>query len=416
MCTENATAFIESLGKEVERLWQIADHSLDLFGQIAEDVLQKYPPHLNITFADAIALCGLGELPPQIDLDAKFGQPPVTLYLGQGFRIEFLFWGEGTPGIHQHAFSGAFHVLHGSSLQALWTFAPAEVIDSGLIGGVLTLNKTELLLTGATRRISAGSDFIHSTYHLERPSVTVVVRTVSETLYLPQYSYWYPTLAYDGSTRSESTIRSIQVASLLARCELSDELIALIRMLIRNGRSNQLAFQLCEVLPLLRDERAQDEVMELAKAADHRLMIYLSSAISEQHRRSKIIRLRQKIREKDLQFFLALLLNIPHSVHMASPVKEYTNNCDYKLVISQWIASLGRYIALDLDSVLIAGLLIYGSRDDEIMDNFAQREGTLTLERGAELTNRLIEVRSHWLLQPLFSPILIASDEMRTKR
>ncbi len=150
-----------------------------------------------MTFWD-VAKWGLTaeRLPPQVDLSAKFGQPPLTVYSGRDFRIEVLFWVQGVPAIHQHSFSGAFHVMHGSSLQSLWDFEPTEQVAMRLAFGRVSLKKAELLRKGDSRPIIAGNRLIHSTFHLDRPSLTVVVRTVGETDQLPQYSYLPPTIAY----------------------------------------------------------------------------------------------------------------------------------------------------------------------------------------------------------------------------
>src|SRR5260370_7932333 len=62
--------------------------------------------------------------------------------------------------------------------------------------GRVSLKKAELLQKGDSRPIIGGKQMIHSTFHLDRPSLTVVVRTLGEINKLPQYSYLPPTIAY----------------------------------------------------------------------------------------------------------------------------------------------------------------------------------------------------------------------------
>ena len=48
-------------------------------------------------------------LPEQMDVEAAFGNPPVTLFAGLRFHIDVYFWLDGTTEIHQHAFAGRLH-------------------------------------------------------------------------------------------------------------------------------------------------------------------------------------------------------------------------------------------------------------------------------------------------------------------
>jgi hypothetical protein len=149
-------------------------------------------------------------LPHQVDLTASFGQPPLTVYHQYEFRIELLFWTTGLPGIHHHAFSGAFRVMHGSGLHTEWEFEVERKLAHRLLSGQLRLKATEILRTGEVRPITAGNSYIHSTYHLDRPSVFVVVRTNQEIEHSPQYTYFHPMWRMPGSktTRPPSAAAS----------------------------------------------------------------------------------------------------------------------------------------------------------------------------------------------------------------
>src|SRR6266853_5529160 len=145
----------------------------------------------------------------------KSRQPPLTVYSGRDFRIEVLFWVQGVPAIHQHSFSGAFHVMHGSSLQTLWEFELREQVAMRLALGRVSLKKAELLRKGDSRSIIAGQRLIHSTFHLDRPSLTVVVRTLGEADKQPQYAYLPPTIAYDPFGDIPSVKRRTQLLRML---------------------------------------------------------------------------------------------------------------------------------------------------------------------------------------------------------
>jgi hypothetical protein len=55
----------------------------------------------------------------QMDPQASFGDPPITLFVGPRFYIDVYYWLDSTTAIHEHGFSGAFQVLHGASVHGL---------------------------------------------------------------------------------------------------------------------------------------------------------------------------------------------------------------------------------------------------------------------------------------------------------
>ncbi len=208
--------FFQRLGSLVSRLWKERNYNEEHFPEVASRGLSELPPDLHVTFWDVTKWALTCErLPGQADLSAKFGQPPLTVFVGRDFRIEVLFWVQGIPAIHQHSFSGAFHVMHGSSLQCLWGFEPSEQVAMRLALGRVSLKKAELLRKGDSRPIIAGRQLIHSTFHLDRPSLTVVVRTLGEIDQLPQYSYLPPTIAYAQDHDVPSVLRRTQLLRML---------------------------------------------------------------------------------------------------------------------------------------------------------------------------------------------------------
>src|SRR5690606_15983271 len=126
-----------------------------------------------------------------------FGQPEIIAYDHPRFYIQLLFWLDGTTDIHQHEFSGAFHVMAGSSIHALYQFDPKHTITPHLQLGDVRMKKIELLETGTTVPIISGSKCIHSLFHLETPSVTVVVRTQNDPGTSPQFNFLPPHIALD---------------------------------------------------------------------------------------------------------------------------------------------------------------------------------------------------------------------------
>ncbi|HET9955220.1 MAG TPA: hypothetical protein VFQ61_11985 [Polyangiaceae bacterium] len=188
----------QDLGQSIQALWKNERFELQAFARIASAALHGSQLHQRVKVTDLLEwLRTTPCLPEQHDLAGKFAQPPLTVYRGDGFFIDALFWNEATTSIHQHRFSGAFSVLSGSSLHTEYSFEQRERINQRLLLGDLRLRQIELLQEGDVRPIHSGSAFIHSVFHLERPTVSVVVRTIRDPGTDPQYDYHRPGLAID---------------------------------------------------------------------------------------------------------------------------------------------------------------------------------------------------------------------------
>jgi hypothetical protein len=135
-----------------------------------------------------------------IDSSYKFSDLDLILYKTPRFSIDLLLWLDGTTAIHQHGFCGAFKLLSGSSLHVTYEFSQARSISDSLRVGRLIPSVHEIMRRGEVRKIAAGDQFIHANMHLERPTITLVVRTVERSLGGPQFNYHRPYLAMcDGS-------------------------------------------------------------------------------------------------------------------------------------------------------------------------------------------------------------------------
>src|SRR3954470_7821290 len=131
-------AFFETLGRTVLKRWKQENFSLQKFPDIARDALDQTPPSKHVDFPALVREFLLNdEQPPQTDSD--FGEPELVAYSHSRFYIQLLFWTAGTTDIHQHEFSGAFHVMHGSSIHAHYEFDNAQPITPYLRVGNLKM-------------------------------------------------------------------------------------------------------------------------------------------------------------------------------------------------------------------------------------------------------------------------------------
>ena len=111
----------QELGLSIKRRWLEKNLAPEAFPELTREGLEEFGLHERLEPADLLRFALLTEsLPHQIDLNATFGQPPLTLYADDVLSISALFWLDGTTRIHQHSFSGAFTVLSGSSIHSCY--------------------------------------------------------------------------------------------------------------------------------------------------------------------------------------------------------------------------------------------------------------------------------------------------------
>jgi len=400
--------FFQRLGSMVTRLWKERNYNEEDFPEVASRGLSELPPDQNVSFWDVAKWALTCErLPGQADLSAKFGQPPLTVFGGRDFRIEVLFWVQGIPAIHQHSFSGAFHVMHGSSLQSLWEFEPTEQVAMRLALGRVSLKKAELLRKGDSRPIIAGKRLIHSTFHLDRPSLTVVVRTLGEINKLPQYSYLPPTIAYAQDHDVPSVQRRIQLLRMLLISGKRAEYNEIARHILGTEDAYSVFQFLLSTFDLIEDEDERHNLLLAARWKHPKLIEALQPALLQAERRNKIVQVRERVSNSDLQFFLALLLNITERPAILSLIGQRYPSRDPVTAIVTWVRELSELGVLGVRFpepwLLMLQCLLMNRSDHEIQKTFSDHYAT---ERVPNIESGLGELsaglRNSWLLEPVF--------------
>jgi hypothetical protein len=402
---EYVKTYFENIGSRVERAWQKSEFDERAFPEIAEQVLLESPPSQHLNFWDAIKFAFFtGPLPQQFDLEAKFGQPPVTVYWHHEFHIEILFWIEGVPEIHQHSFSGAFHVMHGSSLHTQWSFDAYQRVNTRLVLGKLYSNKSELLKKGDTRAIEAGAGFIHATYHLDRPSISVVVRTNREEDYFPQYVYLPPSIAYAATEPEPVIARRSQMIHMLFQAGRLEELVTLVLHFVERADAVSVFHCLLDSYPLLADETDRDRICTVAARRNPALVKALLPALQEREKRNRIAALRRRVSNPDLRFFLGLLMNISDRQSILELIGSRQPRSKPVERIAGWMRELSEL-----------GLLEFrfpNSWIQTLEEMLQELEGIAPIESGRATVEKMASdyqqvregLRDYWLLNALFCP------------
>lgn len=344
--------FFEQLGSLVEQRWRDADYGEAAFPQIAELALAETAPHRHVDPWDIIRWVNTTEhLPEQQDVGGAFGNPPITLFNGPRFYIDIYYWLDGTTSIHQHSFSGAFQVILGSSIHSQYDFEEKRKINAHFSVGQISLKTVELLNVGEVRKILAGKQYIHSLFHLDRPSATVTIRTRQTPTGSPQYNFHKPYFAVDPFYESAAMYKRLQSSSLLLSMKhpAADDLIG--ELLSRSDF--QTAFETIEILfnrlvhnrleetfGLSSSRQRFDALLKIARLRHGEIVDLILPVFEEVQRQNHLIHRRGQITSSDHRFFLALLLNVPDRVKVLDLVGErYPEQSPISTII-EWIEEL----------------------------------------------------------------------------
>ena len=284
---------------------------------------------------------GSPDLPTeQSRLSDVFGQPPLTMYSAPDFFIQALTWVDGTTAIHQHGFDGAFSVAEGLSLHVPYRFDLAETTaEDHLVAGELVMGEPEVLHPGQVRRIDAGFGFIHALFHLERPTVTIVVRNGSTGLPYPQYSYLRPGLGWDSLWSNRLVGRRLQAIGAMHRLDAPAAEAAAAEVVAT--APPWVAF--LAVRDALSRSGWNDQVAHLCSALRPRVGAVgelLEPALQAEVRQSKVLARRNLLGERHHRTLLALLANLPDGASVRAVIGALYPDSEPERLVLEWVAEL----------------------------------------------------------------------------
>ena len=415
----------QQLGSEIEALWLEENYNEEMLSAIAADALRRAGLADKLTAWDVVDWAlKQKELPPQRDLNGNFADPPITIYSGPRFHIDVYFWFEGTTAIHQHAFCGAFQVLMGSSIHSWYEFECREVVNTFAEIGEMSLKTCEILETGAVQEILAGKRYIHSLFHLEQPSATIVVRTDRSPLHLPQFSYEKPSLAIDPFFEQPTTTKKLQILSAAFRAKHPDAdrmatelleasdlqtsywILNRLRHLLGSNQLEQL-FKLNG--PKVRFEKFLDVVRVRHGAAGEifKPIFDRFDVIDE------IMRLRGFVTNPEHRFFMALLMNVDGRKRIFSLIQQRFPDTDPIEKILDWVFDLAETRVVGVEATNALGIPDFGEMamfaleyllkdktDTEIVELYGEQYPEAET---SSLTNSIAKVRGAVIFRPLLS-------------
>jgi len=417
------------LGEKLEKIWRNKNYSEAAFPDITVEALREAELPKKISAFEVMKWAiQTNPLPEQKDLMGRFGDPPITIYNSPRFHIDVYFWLEGTTAIHQHAFCGAFQVLHGSSIHATYEFQVEESINFFTELGKINFQGCELLRVGDIRKILPGRDFIHALFHLDQPSATIVIRTYKSPIRPPQFAYKKPCLAIDPFFEDPTTTKKLQTISSMLRLNLpeADDLIC---NLIRNSDFHTTFL----ILSLLADYLNSDKISKIfgLQDSEQRFSKFLSVACEKhcsqasilplifenQNRILEIVRRRSYITNSDHRFFLALLMNLEGKTNILRLVKEKFPDSDPIERILDWIDELANTKVFDGNLENALGITDFGLFDiialeSHLKDLTKTQEAELlrnsyNIEPSEDMLNQVAARKKKLSQKALFKPLFL---------
>lgn len=413
-----------TLGHDIEERWRQVNCNEHLLPAIAADALRRHDIPSKIDAWEIIPwVLGSVELPIQKDITAKFGDPPITLFVGSRFYIDVYFWFEGTTATHQHGFSGAFQVLTGSSIHSWYEFEPMDKVNSFMEFGEMSLKVCELLTHGDIQEISGGRQYIHSLFHLDHPSATIVVRTDRSPLDLPQFSYHKPDLAIDPFYDDQTLLKKIQSFTALIRAGRDDadsQIEALLRrtdlhssyLILSNLRSVLNTGQLGEMFGLTGAKDRFRKFLDIVADVHGDLGRRLAAVFVQYDLIEEMVKRRGYVRESEHRFFLALLLNADGRDRIFSLIRQRFPDDDPKEKILDWVFDLAQTRVVGVDTPNAIGiadlgnlelsaleLLLDGTSPNEIAERLSDEYADVGHDQRTAATEKITTAA-------IFSPLL----------
>jgi hypothetical protein len=398
-----------NLGDEIESLWLAQDYNEELLPEIAADALRRADlPSKTTAWEVAEWALNERELPPQRDLHGRFADPPITIYSGPRFHIDLYFWFEGTTAIHQHGFCGAFQVLLGSSIHSWYEFEAADVVNTFTEIGEMRLKVCQLLEVGAVQEIRAGRRYIHSLFHLEMPSATIVVRTDRSPLSLPQFSYEKPNLAIDPFFEQPTNIKKLQILAAAFRAKHPDADRLAIEMLERSDL--QTTFNILSRLRHLVGANELEKMFGLGESQS-RFQTFIDAASSRHGKRGEIfgpiferldaideiVKRRNFVTNPEHRFFFALLMNVNDREHILGLIRQRFPDADPVEKILDWVFDLAQTRVVGVETSNALGIADFGDAEMDALE--AILKGTDVTEDSAAIA----KIRDAAIFRPLLA-------------
>jgi len=338
MVSDGMRPFFE-LGLRVEDAFRREHYAEAAFSALARSALENAGLHEHFDLAEMVRFGLTATLPEQHDPRADFGQPPLTLWRGRRCALTILVWRSSTTAIHQHGFTGAFQVLSGGSVHARFSYRERASLGEDIGAGDLSCTEIERLGRGDVRAIHESDRGIHSLFHLEHPSVSLVLRTIDDLRFAMQHAYYRPGLRVFDARDEPEQMRMVQLSRMLARTS-REKTRDVMSDVLRSAAAID-AFRMLDEIAIATDAAFATSLLEQAKARFEPLTSAFVDALRERERVRFMESRRESVHDPDLRFLIAVLMNAPSRRHALDLVQRDSGTGSPHEALANMIGRLG---------------------------------------------------------------------------
>jgi hypothetical protein len=326
----------EALGDSLRSLWRERELDPEHFPRLAADALRNFSLPSNWSLDRLIRdIARSRRAQPK---GHPFGDLQIRVFDAHEFYAEVLVWLDGTTVIHEHGFSGAFRVLEGGSIHSRFVFHQEGAVSPRLRVGRAHLLDAELLRVNDVREIRRGPQTTHAVFHLERPSVTLVVRTHSEQWWAPQANIYRPSIAMDYTLLQDSRV-AFAAKSVRAFLRHPDRSASSLFIAMLQELDLPRAFALCVALVdsgLLQEVQTAEAIRSRFGMLGERA----AECLAYEMRTLEYARLRRAVHSPDDRFVLALLATVPSVEKVRALLQQRFDSADGQARLARLICML----------------------------------------------------------------------------
>jgi len=404
---------IRRIGERIDSEWKSSGSKVSALPAVAARVLHDEQPHRHYDLSK-LAQWTLSQrtYPQACNPFGPLGPPAFTVWANGNLFANVYAYTTPEVVIHDHDFAGAFINLSGTTLHVTYEFDDAERVDPTLHVGDLAVRDVEVVRTGDVRRIDAGRRFIHQVWHVDQPTVVLVIRTGP----LPrparrQFQYLHAGFATevfrDASMLLDAPER-FRYTQKMAQClsSSSRDTVAYLKTLLRIERPWDAAWHFLDHWRDLRAIGALDDMLRIGARHQGRWFAGLAKAGDEVDLFTSIQW--SGVRSIDDRIALALLMTFDGWAPMREWVEHLLPDSDPEERFVDTLRRLGDAGAIPLQlgdggaAMLTCILKSDGNRDAwrrSVRETFSiEQRSDWTLANSIDRT-----LREHRLLKPLFA-------------
>lgn len=396
---------VERLADAVESNWTREIHRLP---RVAASALQEHRPWEQFELEPLLVWVCEQSAGMADNNGSSFGEPAVILADRGAFYVELLFWDSQLTSIHEHAFAGAWAVVEGATLHVAYDFASRRQFKSDLAIGELRVRKLEVLDRSAITEIPLGSGLIHRALHLERPTVSLVVRTPHGGSVRAQRQFRAPSLAVGGH-RSRATAPALEVVRLARLAERWRTHKDLCRTLV-SKHDFYAAFLLVAQESPFSSPAVSKWLSELVHEVHGEDSAHCEPVLEYATREALVASRWSKFASREVRFFLGLLMTFADRESILRAVRSIFPESDPAELIENWTVAISGLDSCGVEfddlnrSLFRTGLSC--SSISEVLGHYFGPQAAFSVDVDrSELERHCRELYSSALFRPLFSEL-----------